>query len=198
MGPTISTSWKKYPVLSDTSYSSPALANFQGSLWLAWTGTNENLNIESTTDGVNFYNRHYFSSETASGGPALANFPGPSLPTLELGWAGTDSPSHLNFLQSTDGTNWVNHTTLNEFPHGHPALSPCSFCLYPLRVDYADGGTSKIYDQGSNDGINFAAPSDTGAASNRPPSLAIYQNSIYLGWVYDIQGHLEVMQLSVL
>lgn len=48
-------------------------------------------------------------AESALGGPAMINR---SDRDFVLGWSGTDSPSHLNVIVSTDGLNWVNKVTI--------------------------------------------------------------------------------------
>lgn len=47
--------------------------------------------------------------ETALGGPAMINR---NDHDLVLGWSGTDNPSHLNVIISSDGLNWANKVTI--------------------------------------------------------------------------------------
>jgi len=71
--------------LPETSYLAPAIANFNGKIYIAWTGTDGRLNVESSSDGTTFGNQ-VILNQTSNAGPALASFGG----DLDIAWTGTD------------------------------------------------------------------------------------------------------------
>ncbi|MCC3771560.1 hypothetical protein [Streptomyces sp. UNOC14_S4] len=72
-------------VLGDTSDAGPALASFDGAMWLAWRGSgNTNLNLEFSEDnGATFEGKQTFG-DTSPFGPALA----PQADELFMAWTG--------------------------------------------------------------------------------------------------------------
>ena len=54
----------------ESSIGGPALTIFDGRLYIAWTGTNHQLNVESSSNGVNFGNKVTLP-ESSDAGPAL-------------------------------------------------------------------------------------------------------------------------------
>src|SRR5262249_43131 len=93
---------------------------FNGRLFLAWTGTDDRLNVMSSGDlGATWQNKRTLN-ETSPTEPALAIFNG----KLILLWNGTDSPSHLNFIESADGAlTWGNKWTMGDTSDHHPAMA---------------------------------------------------------------------------
>jgi hypothetical protein len=89
----------------------PALATFKGSLYLAWTGGGNQLNIFHSSDGVNFGGKINLGAingtYVSTGGPSLtasANY-------LVLSWLGTfvngsQVEPTIYSSYSTDGVNW--------------------------------------------------------------------------------------------
>src|SRR5579859_7082710 len=91
-------------VLGELSDRSPALATFNGRLFIAWKGNgNFHLNVMSSHDGVTFDHATKITfDEFTPVGPALAAFDG----RLFLAWTGTDEFALLNVMSSADGVTW--------------------------------------------------------------------------------------------
>jgi len=92
--------------LSQTSVQGPALAIFNGRLYMAWTGTDNpnHLNVAYTTDGVNFTAPVVIpnNSSVNYAGPGLTAFNG----KLYLSWTG--GSALVNYISSSDGVTWGN------------------------------------------------------------------------------------------
>jgi hypothetical protein len=115
--------------LPDISPSAPATTVFLGHYYMAWRGTDNRINVESSPDGVNFDpNTKRTLSETTSAAPALATFfaNGGKVPIIALAWTGTDH--HLYVEYSYDGLAFdaVTKSTLGgtTLAGNGPALSP--------------------------------------------------------------------------
>ncbi len=95
----------------------PALATFDGRLYIAWRGTNSahELNVESSTNGVNWGDKVTLP-ESSIAGPALASVDG----RLYISWTGTDPAHELNVESSADGVNFGNRVTLPESSSAGP------------------------------------------------------------------------------
>ena len=106
-------------ILNGTSNQGPALAFYQGLLYIAWTDARGNLNLASSSDGVH-WTALPSSSQTSNNGPALTA----SSSLLSLAWAGTDTK--LNVSSSADGRTW-NTTTLNQTSKLAPAIAVGTF-----------------------------------------------------------------------
>jgi hypothetical protein len=109
--------------LAQTTFWQPALAAFNGKLYLAFAGTDRQLNVMSSTDGLNFGTPVVIPNNSSQVGPGLAAFNG----SLYLAWAGTDSRHRINYVTSTDGVTWGGQTLFgNEASVGNPALAASS------------------------------------------------------------------------
>jgi hypothetical protein len=109
--------------VGQTSYWSPALAAFNGKLYFAFVGTDRQLNVMSSADGVNFGAPVVIPNNSSQFGPGLAAFNG----RLYLAFVGTDRRHKINYISSADGVTWDNQTTFgNEAGGGSPALAGSS------------------------------------------------------------------------
>jgi len=97
-------------ILQDNSLSSPALAYFNGQVWLAWTGTDpgHSLNVMAMgPDGVTP------GAKTILRGDGFSSRSGPSLREdrpdnlLLLTWTVLSSPAYIDLAQSSDGVTWA-------------------------------------------------------------------------------------------
>jgi hypothetical protein len=109
---------------------SPALATFGGRLYLAWTGADTHLNVESSANGTSFSNKVTLSNATSANAPALTveqpTVQGrPSL--LVLGWTnvGPAAPQ-IHTMTSTDGQTFGGLVTSTQTATGSVALSSSS------------------------------------------------------------------------
>ncbi|MGZ3493054.1 MAG: hypothetical protein ACXU9S_16415, partial [Gemmatimonadaceae bacterium] len=79
--------------LPEKSSFAPAMAAFDGKLYIAWTGTDpaHHVNVESSSNGLTFGIKVTLS-DTSDAGPALAVSGG----SLDIAWTGTDPHHHIN------------------------------------------------------------------------------------------------------
>jgi len=182
-------------VLQFTSDHSPALAAFNGRLYLAWKG-NDNLNVSSSTDGQNWDPQIMFDEFTPHG-PALASFNG----RLYIGWTGTDEFALLNVMSTDDGVNWGNKVTIREDSQYGPAL-----CAFDGKLYIAWTGVdelSLVNLLSSSDGTTWGGKvtlrensiaSPALAAVQDPGADAPFQNVLYLSWTgTDNPNHLNLL-----
>src|SRR5262249_41068444 len=142
----------KKVTLGDTSQSGPTLAAFGGRLYLAWTGTDSHLNVESSTNGMMF-SRKVTLGETSHASPALAAFGG------RLYLASTGTNTALNVESSKDGMTFSNKVTLNETSGAAPALTVENPAVKGqsarLVIGWTGTGNEKINYMTSTDGQVF-------------------------------------------
>jgi hypothetical protein len=82
--------------LAETSTERPALASFDGKLFVAWRGTNSDLNLMASADNGRTFLDKYTSQESSLLSPALT----PSDRLLLYSWADTQSIPQLNVAQA--------------------------------------------------------------------------------------------------
>lgn len=172
-------------ILNQTSNYGPALAFYNGLLYLAWTGTDRRLNLISSSDGIHWGNQITLD-QTSNFGPALAA----SGSLLSLVWIGTDG--RLNLYFSSDGSNWVNQITLGQTSGYAPAAAAGPFQALALAWTEVNGTMMAL--SGSNAlagiGIDRAHP-----VSTTGPALAFYQNLFYVAHI-DINQNIELKSSS--
>lgn len=106
-----------------TSNWQPAIAAFNGRLYLAYTGLDGRLNVASSTDGQTFGASTIIPNNSSAVGPGLAAFNG----NLYLAWAATDGRRSISFMRSVDGVSWVDKRLFgSEASRGNPALAGSS------------------------------------------------------------------------
>lgn len=158
--------------LNKHSASHPGLAAFNGKLYIAFTGTDGQLNVASSTDGLTFGANTVLSGTNSYRGTALAAFNG----QLYLVYVGTDSNHMINYYTSTDGVNWGNKTLFNNYSStSTPAVAASSNQLiiawngtdnnHSLNIGcivcVAQGfGTKQTYTEGSPSGVAIASIGD--------------------------------------
>jgi hypothetical protein len=128
--------------LPETSHAAPAIIMFRPPSantyipYIAWTGTDQHLNIENLRTRVK-----RTLPDTSFAAPALGVFRG----RLFIAWTGTDPEHHLNVESSTDGMTFSNKTTLGQttLATDGPALTTYNGALTigwtgtDLRLNYA-------------------------------------------------------------
>ena len=118
----------------------PALASSNGRLFIAWEGTDNRLDLESSSNGVNFGNK--VTLPETSNAAALSTFkPGPALTSLlgclYIAWKGTDK--HLNSESSSNGVDFGNKVTYAVRPtEAGPELAIIGYS----RIEMAWTGTN--------------------------------------------------------
>jgi hypothetical protein len=162
-------------VFDESASGGPALASLGPRVAVAWTGTDQHLNVATTADGLSLVSK-VTTAETSDHGPSLCFRSG----TLFLAWTGTDS--HLNVVQSTDGgLTWGSKTTLPDTSDASPALACDSSNLY-LAWTGTDG---QLNVSNSANGVNWTAPPSLHPMNERSdtgPSLTLSGSVLYLVW----------------
>jgi len=191
-------------ILGQDSLTGPALAAFQGNLYYAWTGTDtqRQLNIMSSTDGLNFGNK-FILGESSNFRPALTSAftaPGESNRELFMAWTGTDG--RLNIWSSSDGINFGNKQTFNEYSIGEPALGLQYDGIY-LAWTGTDDHHSLNY-MSSDFGANFGNKMTLQASSTAAPALAYVNpeeidfgpfSHIYAAWIDPDQLNADALDV---
>lgn len=190
--------WGNKHTLNERSNHGPALLMFNGRLFLAWTGTDNRLNVKWSTDlGATWQNKRTLN-ETSPTEPALAVFNG----KLILMWNGTDSANRLNFIESSDlGLTWTNKVTLGDTSGHHPAMvsGPDGipyFCWTGsgnnlLNLMHSENGATNGFLVSPNYKRTFY---DTGSNG---PCLCTFKNQVFIGWTgTDSDAHVNVAQIS--
>jgi hypothetical protein len=178
-----------------------ALASGLGRLFMAWTGTDERLNVHGSTDLVHWLNKSTLN-ETSNHGPALSFGNG----RLFMAWTGTDG--HLNVISSADGVQWSNKVTLGDTSPTAPGLAFFNNTLFLLWCG-TDGNRSLNVMQ-SVDGTHWGNKVTFGESSDSAPAMALerldgavpflcwceFQNRMYVAWT-GTETHLNVAVLSL-
>jgi hypothetical protein len=169
-------------VIPQTTQQMPSLAAFNGSLYLAWAGTDSShhLNIASSTNGTTFGTPTVLSNTAASDtGPAIAVFNN----LLYIGWQGGDGV--LNVISSSDGVNFGSQQELSSYVSTcSPALAATSTVIY---LAYCSGGVVEIIS--SVDGVNWSSPTNTqNDVTAASPALAISGSDLVLAYYNNFLG----------
>lgn len=111
---------------------------------------------------------------------------------LALAWTGTDNPSHLNIMVSTDGYHFSGKTILNEVSFDGPAVAAS-----PDHLFIAWTGTDSeqhLNVMSTTDCQTFGAKVTLGDTSVFGPALAWMNGNLYIAWVGTDNNHsLNVM-----
>ncbi len=174
-----------YPVtLDDTSISGPALAYWNGRLYIAWTGTDgeHHLNVMSSADGKVFDNKVTLG-DTSIARPALAVYNG----KLHIAWTGTDSGHHLNVMSSANGIAFGNKRTLGETSRLAPALAQFGNALYIAWT--GTDSQRRLNVMRYTDAAGWGNKTTLVDTSPHGPALASGGGWLYLGWTGTDSDH---------
>jgi outer membrane protein assembly factor BamB len=133
--------------------------------------------------------------ETALGGPAMINR---NNADLVLGWSGTDNPSHLNVIFSTDGLHWANKVTIpNETTPNALALAFDGSAPGGGRTFIAWTGTDSAHSlnvMSSQDHAlhNWGNKHTLGEQSHHGPVLQMFNGRLFIAWT-GTDNRLNVM-----
>ena len=126
--------WTGKVILGELTEAQPALASFQGGLYLAWTGTdgNRTINVMSSPDGLNYANKVTLFNFTSPGnrGPSLSEFP--VCGSLFLSYVGGGNA--VNFSKSFDGINWSPQTIRFPLPLARRREPPGRQKSFPVHA----------------------------------------------------------------
>jgi hypothetical protein len=194
--------------LPEQSNQSPAAAVYGNRLYLAWTGLDGRLNMESSADGVHFGNKVTFNTFSGSS-PALDTFNG----RLYIAWTGFDG--RINLASSPDGVRFDRAETfaqtsfkpvviakINTQAEMAPALAS-----FDGRLWIAWTGSDPqhhLNTMSSADGINFSQVTTYVATSEDAPALVVQPGTspnqparLVLGWTGVGNKLLNVMSTTV-
>jgi C1A family cysteine protease len=122
-------------------------------------------------------------SDTSRYTPALADFAN----VLALAWTGTDSPSHLNIMTSSDGYHFGNKVILMDTSFDGPALAAGG-----TRLFIAWAGTDSKHHlnvMSSTNGRDFVNKVTLEEQAAFGPALAYGNNRLFLAWVGTDSHH---------
>ena len=173
-------------ISGQSSVQGPSMAWLSGTLYLAWTGKDDKLNVLSSTDGGLTFGNQFPSphqpSQTSAQSPSLCVANG----TLYIAWTGTDS--ELNVATVTlDGTQVTGLSTPKTYDTATTNFAPALAWL---------NGTFYLAWTGTDEKLNimstpdiFNTPSQQYPSSGEPiqrslnsPTLASFSNNLYIGW----------------
>jgi hypothetical protein len=172
--------------------STPAIAVFNNTIYLAWVSVAHKMEIASSSNGgTTFGNQITLPVSPDTTSPAMTVFDG----RLYIAWKGTDKGQHLNVESSSNGVNFDNKVTLPDSSDFGPALASFDGRLY-IAWKGTDKGQHLNVESSSN-GVNFgnkvALPDTTSAG----PALADANGQLYIAWVgIDTGRHLNVESSS--
>jgi hypothetical protein len=167
----------------------PALAVYQNTVWMAWTGTNNALNIAALPmNGNNMLEAFGVGNNDASNqAPALAVAEINGVQELVMAWTGTDSKHHLNVASSLNvdpPSTWSATTTLNQLASGGPSLA---FWNNNLYIGWTGTDSQLNFAMAAANSTQFGAAQFVKVAgggnmtSSNAPSLTTTANLNY-GW----------------
>ncbi len=169
------------------SVGSPALASFNGILWVAWRDSTDRLNIGSSTDGGHTFGQQFVSNETSPQAPTLTVHDG----RLLIGWKG-DGNDWLNVATvETNGgtaTGIVNKVIIeSETTPLSPSLASLNGALF---LSWRGDGNSYLNVMQSTDGgktftDKFTSPIEKSPSS---PTLAVHNGHLFIGWRGENDG----------
>jgi hypothetical protein len=170
-------------ILVDTSVRTPGAADFQGRIYIAWSGTDSNhrLNVMSSVDRVRWIDKITFD-ETSPAGASLCVFNN----RLFLAWAGTDNQK-LNVMSSADSRIWINKTILGETSGARPVLA-----VHRNQLVMGWVGTDSSHHLNivlSADGINWHGKQVLQETSIDAPALEGFNNELVIAWTGTDSDH---------
>jgi hypothetical protein len=181
------------------SIQTPALASFNGTIYIAWAGTDpgHTLNVAHAVNGAFTTPVTPFKGgNNTNDGPALVAFNG----RLYLAWTGTDSGHTLNVASSPDGVSFDPPVTpykgQGQNSDWGPALASFNGRLYLAWTGTDSGHTLNV--ASSPDGVNFDAPAlpfRGGVNTDSAPALAVggTPEELFLAWTgTDPNHHINV------
>ena len=167
--------WPYKIILIEKSNVSPVFTMINDLLYLGWTGTDGQLNIISSSDGITWNNKGTLS-QTSKVGPGLVTMGN----TVYFAWTGTDG--YLNVVSSVkvrgDVWAWDQKVTLSEKSSVAPALTAMNGTLYLGWT----GSDSRLNVLSSTNGKDWGNKVTLSEKSNVAPALTAMNGTLYLGW----------------
>lgn len=178
-----------YQLGNNTSLASagPALAVYNNKLWIAWTGGGNNINLESSTDGINFSNHiepwagtpHF----TARGSLALAS----TGTSLYIAWGGQDTANTVYYAHTNTGGEIFGAATPAVYGQGtygslySPALGSVAGGMELATVLGPVGQPNALFGQGLV-APNFLGDVPGPNPSDSGPGMGSQGNNLYIAY----------------
>ena len=165
---------------NDIMGSKPALASFEGSLYVAFMGLNagNNLFVASSQTGSNFPFATMYGNIQLGSAPALASFNG----SLYVAFLGLNAGNNLFVTSSSSGVNFPTATMYSNIKMaGAPAMATFNNQLCLSFRGYNVGNT--LYVTCSSDGVNWpAAGAVTNVQMGSDPSMTAFNGKLYVAF----------------
>jgi hypothetical protein len=158
-----------------------------GDKYLAWTGTDEQLNVATGLEVKTTL------PETSIDGPSLCTFKD----MLYIGWTGTSSEHSVNLRTSIDGVTFGPRNKLDEESIARPAL-----CVFKPKASFDEylflawTGTSSEHSlnlRASIDGATFGVRNKLDEESSAGPALCVFNNRLYIAWRGTSEHRINIM-----
>jgi hypothetical protein len=173
------------PQGTDSGDVTPAIADFNNTIYLASITPFLKIQIASSSNGGTTFGNQITLPETTDTSPTLTVFDG----RLYIAWKGIGGSQLINVESSSNGVNFGNKVTLPEtsegnpgpiFEHPSPALAGFDGSVYVAWK----GREGHLNTEWSTDGVNFGGKVTYPIVSNfgTGPTLASSDGSLYMGW----------------
>jgi len=158
----------------------PALANYNGKLYMAWRGAGDGSDkiYYASFDGVSWSQQNRAGGFGISGSPALAVYND----RLYMAWRGAGDGSDKIYYAYFDGSSWSGQNRAASYGiSGSPALAAYSSRLW-MAWRGAGSGDDKIY-YAPFDGANWGSQNRAGSFGiSGDPALCAYGSFLYMAW----------------
>jgi len=178
---------------NQSTSASPALAAFNGSIYIAWKANDSSNKIfyGSSTNGTTWASSYSsVSGQSTSAAPALAAFND----KLFLMWKANDSSNKIYFAYSTDGTTWAWPANANSIPNQSTSASPAIAAFKGrLYISWkANSSNNKIYYGSSPDGLTWVQgyqSIDSNSTSAAPAIAALGNTNLIMAMRSNDSNH---------
>lgn len=163
--------------MNEYSYLRPSVAYVNKKLYIAWTDTDNRINIMSFHDGF-LLQKKVKLNETSYLAPSIAA----SDSELLLAWIDTDS--RLNTLKSINGTTWSNKVTYSEKSNYSPTVSYTGNYkdFYIAWTGTNSAHNLNIMSDGGSINYGFDRKRILNITSYEPPSITTSLGFIFCAW----------------
>jgi hypothetical protein len=179
---------------SDTAYQ-PASGTTPPAAVLAWTGTNRShsLNVETSTDGLNYTNKVVLS-ESSITRPSVIVVPSSTSNVVVLGWVGTNSSHSLNVIYDVYGSR--QKLVLPYSSSYTPSLAYFGGQVWMAWTGTDSKHTLNVVALGAKGQAPGAHVTLSGDASNAAPDLVAdpLDNVLLLSWQIPVTNQLNFVQ----
>lgn len=187
--------------VGDTSPFGPALATFNGALYMAWKGDgNDNLNVMVSTDGGQTFGNKVVSPETSDTAPALAVNNG----SLFIAWKGSGNDNLNVAVVDTDLSTGIpsglsNKVVLGDTSPFSPTLGSLNGYLFlGWRGDGNDNlNLMASTDNGQTFGTQLAPKFTSPETSDTAPSVTVNNGTLFIAWKGSGNDNLNVAPVNV-